>query len=561
MKKETEVNHLLECIEKIYEAAHSSKLKDFPHDSITPYTKDLAKYLGSTERQAFWFAIMFSISLSHTEIDLESIATYLRCSILTVFKYINLFDELVKLKVLKKSKSDRRRRRAPERMDNIRFYVPTNIIKSISDGETQLPKSKKSDMTVYEFLDCYANLLHERDNELLNYEEFIEASRELITDNKHLSMLKQLKGFKLDSTNLCLLLYVCTVFTDYSEGDLIYFLKTFFPETQDQMAVRREFLNGKNKLQVLKLVDTLSDNFRSDRTIALSEYAKDLLFGEDKDLFVTQEERKSDIILSSDIIPKKLFFNKKEQESLEFVSDLLKPDNFQSVCSRMKDMGLRTGFTILLHGPPGTGKTESCLQLAAGGRSIYKVEIAETKSKWFGESERLIKGLFERYARLVQKHDIAPIMLLNECDGILGKRQLGSHSSVSQTENAIQNLFLENIEQLNDGSILIATTNLTENLDAAFERRFLYKIELKKPDKDTRCLIWKDKIPRLTDLEYQALADSYELSGGQIENISRKYLLKQILSGVNLNLSQLMELCQEEFLGKTGERRRIGFLV
>jgi SpoVK/Ycf46/Vps4 family AAA+-type ATPase len=176
----------------------------------------------------------------------------------------------------------------------------------------------------------------------------------------------------------------------------------------------------------------------------LSEYAKELFFGEDKDLFATTEQKRSDIILSSDIIPKKLFFNKKEEEQMAFLTDLLKPDSYHSVCTRMKEMGLRTGFTILLYGEPGTGKTESCFQIAkqSGGRSIFKVEISATKSKWFGDSEKLIKGIFDCYAKMVETYDLTPILLLNECDAILGKRQVGGHSAVSQTENAMQNLLL-----------------------------------------------------------------------------------------------------------------------
>ena len=442
--KKTEVNHLLECIEKICETAHSSKLTETTQKSISIYTKDLAQYLGSTERQAFWFSILFSISLHRPEIDLEDIASYLKCSILAVFKYIEDFDELVKLKVLRKSKADRRRRKCPDRLDTLQFYVPTYIIQSISNGDKQLPTRQKVNMTVYEFLDTYSNLLQERDNELLSYEELVESCHELIAENRHLALLTQIKGFKLQVNDVLILLYVCSSFTDYEDGDLIIFLKTIFPDTQDQMKVRREFIKGENRLQVLKLVETSSDNFRSDRTIMLSEYAKELFFGEDKDLFATTEQKRSDIILSSDIIPKKLFFNKKEEEQMAFLTDLLKPDSYHSVCTRMKEMGLRTGFTILLYGEPGTGKTESCFQIAkqTGGRAIFKVEISATKSKWFGDSEKLIKGIFDCYAKMVETYDLTPILLLNECDAILGKRQVGGHSAVSQTENAMQNLLL-----------------------------------------------------------------------------------------------------------------------
>lgn len=559
MKKETQVNHLLECIEKISERSHH--LSDFTEIKLNPvisYAKDLAQYLGSTERQACWFAILFSISLHRSEIDLEDIASFLKCSILTAFKYIHDFEELARLKVLRKSKADRRRRRCPDRMDSIQFYVPTYIIQSISNGDKQLPKRQKTDMTVYELLDIFSNLMQERDNELLSSEEFEAEVIGLLSENQQISLVKSLKGFKLSHTDLLLLLYVCSEYTDYGEGDLITFLKMVYSDTTRQMSIRREFLNGKNKLQLLKLIDAPSDNFRSDRTIVLSEYAKDLFFGEDKELFLTSDKRKSDIILSSEILPERLYFNQKEQESIMLLSDLLKPENFKGVCSRMQDMGLRTGFNILVFGAPGVGKTSICMNLAKqSGRDLFKVSIEGTKSKWWGESERLIAGIFERYSRLVESYEITPIMFLNECDGILSSR-ISVQSSVSQTQNSMQNLLLEHMESLN--GILLATTNLTQNLDKAFERRFLYKIELKNPDSITRELIIRDKIPGLTDSDYQTLSDNFELSGGQLENISRKYHLKQILSGENLNLSEIMDLCNEEFLEKSGDRKRIGFL-
>lgn len=558
--KTTEVNHLLECIEKICESTHNaSKIKDEKLNSVSSHTKEVAQYLNCTDRQAFFFSILFSLSLQRVEIDLEDIASYLKCSILTIFKHIADFDELVRLKVLRKSKAERRRRRCPDRLDSLKFYVPVYIIQSISNGDEKLPSRQKANLSIFELLDAFGNLLQERNNELVSKEEFEEETMALLHENQHLPFVKVIQGFKLNQTDLLLLLYVCAEFTDFDDANLITFLKVYCSDNTEQMSIRKAFLRGENRLQQLNLITTPSDNFQSDRTLILTEYSKELFFGEDKDLFDVQEQKKSDIILSSDIIPKKLFFNQKEEEQLLFLTDLLQPDNFSSVCTRLQDMGMRKAFPILLFGEPGTGKTESCLQLAkmTGGRSIYKVDLAETSSKWFGESQKLIAGIFNYYGKLVSKYELTPIMFLNECDGLLGKRQVDGHSSVSKTENAMQNLLLEGLEQFS--GILVATTNLTRNLDAAFERRFLYKLELKKPDSLTRSLIWRDKIPGLTDIEYQTLSENFVLSGGQIDNISRKYILKKILNGVNLNLSQLMDLCNEEFLDKTVERNRIGY--
>ena len=77
------------------------------------------------------------------------------------------------------------------------------------------------------------------------------------------------------------------------------------------------------------------------------------------------------------------------------------------------------------------------------------------------------------------------------------------------------------MEQL-DG-ILIATTNLAENMDKAFERRFLYKIKFEKPDLLSRSQIWQSMIPQLTPSEAKRLASEYDFSGGEIENIARHH--------------------------------------
>jgi SpoVK/Ycf46/Vps4 family AAA+-type ATPase len=73
------------------------------------------------------------------------------------------------------------------------------------------------------------------------------------------------------------------------------------------------------------------------------------------------------------------------------------------------------------------------------------VEISQSKSMWFGESEKLVKKIFRDYIELHKMLDLAPILLFNEADAILSSRKTNSQSSVSQTENAIQNILLEEL--------------------------------------------------------------------------------------------------------------------
>ncbi len=103
-------------------------------------------------------------------------------------------------------------------------------------------------------------------------------------------------------------------------------------------------------------------------------------------------------------------------------------------------------------------------------------------------------------------------------------------------ENSIQNIILQEMEKL-DG-ILIATTNLTTNLDNAFERRFLYKIRFDRPDEKVKEQIWASMLPTLSEEDARELAHGFDFSGGQIENIVRKKEIKFIIDGVDAGMER-----------------------
>jgi len=213
----------------------------------------------------------------------------------------------------------------------------------------------------------------------------------------------------------------------------------------------------------------------------------------------------------------------------------------------------------ILYGEPGTGKTESVYQLAKEtGRGIIHVNISETKSKWFGESEKKIKEVFTKYERICKRVSVKPILLFNEADAIFGKRKVVGSNSVDQTENTIQNIILEEMEKLE--GILIATTNLATNLDPAFERRFLFKIRFGKPSLEVNERIWRSKLEWLDVEGARRLAASYGFSGGEIDNVVRKVAMEEVLTGVRPGLEGLRGFCEAERLSGKGQRKRVGFV-
>jgi len=213
---------------------------------------------------------------------------------------------------------------------------------------------------------------------------------------------------------------------------------------------------------------------------------------------------------------------------------------------------------ILLYGPPGTGKTETVFQLARKtGRDIRQIDISETKSYWFGESEKIIKKIFEQYKAMVEHSKVAPILFFNEADGVFCRRREIGKSSTGQTENAIQNIILQEMENMK--GILIATTNMAHNLDKAFERRFLYKILFEKPDLEARFMIWESRLPEMSSDFIRYISEHFDFTGGQIDNILRKYTMHQVLKDEDPEHKDVVQWCREENM--QDEYRKIGFKI
>jgi len=187
------------------------------------------------------------------------------------------------------------------------------------------------------------------------------------------------------------------------------------------------------------------------------------------------------------------------------------------------------------------------------------VDLSSTRSKWFGESEKLTRQIFNDYRMLRKDRESVPILFINEADGLFTRRNTldGNNATVQQAINTIQNILLQELEDF-DG-IFFATTNLTINLDKAFERRFLYKIRFDHPGPELRKKIWKSKYPQLTELRARKLAERYELTGGQIENVVRQTLLNSILKGDKDIWKKLEENCrmEAEYSGK--QSVKVGF--
>jgi len=241
---------------------------------------------------------------------------------------------------------------------------------------------------------------------------------------------------------------------------------------------------------------------------------------EEQDIFelIDSETSLDDVVL-----------NTKTRETLE---NLMKQVD-KEVVNRLVKWGIKdkkSGIDarIIFYGAAGTGKTMTAYSLAKSlKRQVLAFDCSKILSMYVGESEKNVRKIFDTFYELSEKTKTEPILLLNEADQFLGARSSGNITGSDQMHNQMQNIFLEQIE--NFRGMLIATTNLLENIDKAFSRRFNYKIEFKKPNKQQRIELWNKMLPKSAPYEddFNAIRlAEYSLTGGQINLIVKNTAYK-----------------------------------
>ena len=256
--------------------------------------------------------------------------------------------------------------------------------------------------------------------------------------------------------------------------------------------------------------------------------------------------------------------NKKTRDTL---NNLMRQVD-KEVISRLVEWGIKdkkSGIDarIIFYGHAGTGKTMTAYSLAKSlKRQVLSFDCSKILSMYVGESEKNVRKIFDTFYELSEKTKTEPILLLNEADQFLSARSSGISSSADQMHNQMQNIFLEQIE--NFKGMLIATTNLLENIDKAFSRRFNYKIEFKKPDETQRVQLWEKMLPKEAPYEdgfsIESLA-KYSLTGGQINLIIKNTAYKvAVREEPVFSLADFIEEINKEKEGNFDSEKSMGFL-
>ena len=544
---------ILESIGKVYEQSKNCKLESSFFESIKSELHTLSQYFKTSENQTFFIAMVFALNYKGDTVDLNDLIDYFECNPMKILEYSDDFEYLHKVGIFDKKKSRHRVRLAGA---NDQFVIHEKITEAILQNKP-LPKiNVKKIKGIIDLLEQLYKLGDQRDDDKISTFELFREVEKFIADNTHFALIEKVKQFSLSTEDNYLFLYLVWKTVSGNEStDIGRALECIYDSPSERVNEVQKLLSGNHILINNNLVEIIEAQFFNDTEMKLTDTSLQLLNDCDIKLFLNKK-RKDNIIAPLEVIYRELVFDNEEMKQLETLQNLLQEDKFNETQTRLTNKGLPKGIAVLLHGAPGTGKTEIVKQLAkATNREIMKVEISQSKSMWFGESEKIIKRIFTDYKAYAKESKLTPILLFNEADAIISKRKENSNSNVAQTENAIQNIILEELE--NFEGILMATTNLANNLDTAFERRFLFKVPFKKPTNKVRAKIWKSKLQQMQDERCQILADKFDFSGGQIDNIIRKSEIQEIVHGTVINFEQIQSFCNEESISIN--RTKIGF--
>ena len=539
---------LLAAIEQIVDKAKGTGLSAEFFRKADRYIRYVSEVMELTKEQSVMLALFVDNSCD-TDITISSFGEYLGCRTSRLLRYMNDIDVLEKRELIRGRHSH----------NDVTYRVPVELIEALKRNEKYVPKDYTG-LTCVELFGELANIFDMRENKELRYGDMVKKIDDLFCCNSNLEYVQKVKSYGFSERVRMLLILFSHLFVNNSDDNVGWHDLEFMHDGRAMWSyVKNRLSSGDHPLLEANIIENNNDGGFGDRnSFRMTNKAKNELFGELNLTSMNKRSKRGDIVRYENIVPKALFYNEKNKAQVEELASLLDDEKYNQIRSRMKDTGFRCAFTCLLYGAPGTGKTETALQLARQtGRDIMQVNISQIKSMWVGESEKNIKQVFDNYRAMVNDSQTTPILLFNEADAIIGKRQEGTLCSVDKMENSIQNIILQEMEML-DG-ILIATTNLAQNMDKAFERRFLYKIKFDKPTVEARTSMWREMIPVLNEEESRILAGKFDFSGGQIENIARHYTIGKILHGDSEDVvNTLSTYCESEKL-ESNDKLRIGF--
>jgi hypothetical protein len=202
------------------------------------------------------------------------------------------------------------------------------------------------------------------------------------------------------------------------------------------------------------------------------------------------------------------------------------------------------GVAALFSGPSGTGKTMAAQIIAADlGFELFQVDLSKTVSKYIGDTEKNIDGVFDAAERQ------SAVLLFDEADALFAKRSevKDAHDRHANVEVAY---LLQRMEAFSGVAVL--TSNLKQNIDQAFLRRLRFVVDFPFPDAADREAIWRRSFPAdapmADDIDLAFLARRLKLTGGNIQQIALHAAFAAATDGDQIRMSHVVAATRRELV-------------
>ena len=541
---------LLDSMERIHCVIAKSELSsENINDKVAEIKTELAnvmEYLSLSTIETLLFCIIYNVSIEDVFVTYKSLANYLKSRTTLVYRFGSEFGQLISKGLIRREYKYNRYGKLAEHFE-ITDFAKKLVVENRKYNEMKSSfdfKKNTIDRMVEEIIQTVEFQLFDFDP----ISKTFDCIELVLKTNKDIRFANRLLTLQFrEKIDKILLIYSCAQYIKgYDEVQVSKFLDRITPDEIFKKSTIQRYKEQKSELFSKDWIRFAQALNREDFSLSLTDKTYNVFLKKDFPIIEKQliDCSQLTVIQPESIQEKTLYYNTKEKHEVDILSQLLDADRFVSILDNMEKNDLPPGFNILFYGAPGTGKTETALQLAKQtGRVIFKVNISEIRSMWVGESEKNLQKVFNIYRHNSSITERFPILLLNEADAIIGKR-INVVRSVDQMNNSMQNILLQELEQFE--GILIATTNLKQNLDHAFDRRFIYKINFGQPDANIRRKIIDTMLPEIPDHVRFIIAESYNLSGAQLENVKKKFHVYQLIRQQAPSVAEIENWCLEE---------------
>ena len=391
---------IITALERVLVLAKDSQLSDKFWSACKSPLSYLTRVLGLTDIQVVFLAILVE---SGECMSWRQFGRFLRCSRLSIMVHSDELEDLVEKRWFERHQS--------KRFDSgdEGFALAKGVITALRHNKPFVPE-KIDELDIQTFVDkVESHISKNLSDPCAGFEDDEKWLVQLCKANRQLPLCQEVLRFDDDIHIQSLILLMVFDYAQWAdspnEGLRLSDIDRLYPDEFDIDCMKSDLRDGSHVLIRSGYIEHKCDDgvANTEQYTLTRKFKEELLKGYKPSRSKCNNMRKpQDLKDYQGIKAKEMFYNPTEQQQIERLTSLLSQENLPGVQERLASKGMRKGFACLFFGGPGTGKTETVLQIARQtGRDIMQIDIASMRDKYVGESERTSRQSLCAIARSV----------------------------------------------------------------------------------------------------------------------------------------------------------------